>query len=70
MNKCGPNEYWDVNGEPCVRTPENPRPKCLFEKAEPSCQCNTGFRRDPKTNECLPVSIKGWKIQKYLKIIN
>ena len=55
-NKCGANEYWDVNGEPCIRTRKNPRPKCLFEKRIPSCVCNTGFKRDPNTKECRPIA--------------
>lgn len=55
-NKCGPNEYWDMNGEPCIRTTENPRPKCLFDKTVPGCVCNTGFKRDPNTKKCLPIT--------------
>nr|XP_027203567.1 zonadhesin-like isoform X2 [Dermatophagoides pteronyssinus] len=62
-NKCGPNEYWDVNGEPCIRTRENPRPKCLFEKRIPSCVCNTGFKRDPNTKECRPIATEPIKCE-------
>jgi len=54
--KCDENEYWDVNGEPCIRTSENPRPKCLFETPQPGCVCNTGYRRNANTKKCEPIS--------------
>lgn len=58
-NHCGKNEYWEVLGEPCVRSPEDPRPKCLFNESKPACVCDTGFKRHPKTNECVPISKTG-----------
>lgn len=54
--KCGANEYWDVNGEPCIRTALNPRPRCLFEAAKAACVCNTGFRRNANTKQCEALS--------------
>ena len=54
--KCPDNEYWEPNGEPCLRTSENPRPDCLFQSPKPGCVCNTGFRRNSKTSQCEPVS--------------
>jgi len=54
--KCGPNEYYDESGPPCVRTSENPRPKCLDATPEPSCVCNTGFVRNKVTRRCEPLS--------------
>nr|XP_046913504.1 zonadhesin-like isoform X2 [Dermatophagoides farinae] len=62
-NKCGPNEYWDVNGEPCIRTTEDPRPKCLFEKPVSGCICNTGFVRDPNTKQCQPITTEPIKCE-------
>lgn len=55
--KCGPNEYWDVNGEPCIRSSEDTHPKCLFDERKPSCVCNTGFKRDKITNKCVSNSL-------------
>ena len=57
--KCGPNEYWDVNGEPCIRSVQDPRPKCLFEPPEPGCVCNTGFVRNGANKQCEPISTIG-----------
>lgn len=54
--KCGPNEYFDESGPPCVRTAAEPRPKCLNETPVPSCVCNTGFIRNPKTQQCEQLS--------------
>lgn len=45
-----------MNGEPCIRTTEDPRPKCLFEKPVSGCICNTGFVRDLNTKQCQPIT--------------
>ncbi|CAG2172867.1 unnamed protein product [Oppiella nova] len=54
--KCGPNEYFEEAGTPCVRTAANPRPKCLDEPTVPACVCNTGFRRNQSTGQCEQLS--------------
>ncbi|KAI2797667.1 hypothetical protein BLOT_014201 [Blomia tropicalis] len=61
--KCGPNEYWDVNGEPCIRSVQDPRPKCLFEPPEPGCVCNTGFVRNGANKQCEPISTIGLNVE-------
>lgn len=55
--KCGANEYYEESGPPCIRTAENPRPKCIDQKPEPSCVCNTGFVRNKVTGLCEQLSI-------------
>jgi len=57
--KCGPNEYFDESGPPCIRTSENPRPKCLDTIPEPACVCNTGFVRNRVTGRCEQLSVLG-----------
>lgn len=57
--KCDLNEYWDVNGEPCIRSIENPRPRCLFELPKASCVCDTGYRRNVSTKKCETISSLG-----------
>lgn len=57
--KCDLNEYWDLNGEPCIRSMENPRPRCLFELPKASCVCDTGYRRNGSTKKCETISALG-----------
>lgn len=42
-----------------MRTAANPRPKCLDESPQPTCVCNTGFIRNPKTGQCERLSTFG-----------